>query len=88
MFDSSDLTWRLSDKKVTNAKNCIKNALKNSETTLKEWQRLIGRLNDVGLMCPFLKCYKLSINQCIADIPSDAEPGTIVKISDNAKKDL
>jgi hypothetical protein len=87
-FDSNDLTWSLSDKKIQNALGSVKMAMTNDDISLKECQRLVGRLNDVGQMCPFMKIFKQPISQCLAAIPSNADPGTRVEISAEAKDDL
>jgi hypothetical protein len=88
MFDSTDLTWRLSENKLFKAKVSVKNALEKPTTTLKEWQRLMGRLNDISQMCPFMKLFKSEINKCVATIASDAPAATVVTVSQQAKKDL
>jgi hypothetical protein len=54
-FDSTDLTWSLSDKKIQNALGSVKMAVTNDDISLKDCQRLVGRLNDVGQLCPFMK---------------------------------
>jgi len=87
-FDSNDLTWSLSDKKIQNALGSVKMAMTNDDISLKECQRLVGRLNDVGQLCPFMKIFKQPISQCLAAIPSNADPGTRVEISAEAKDDL
>jgi hypothetical protein len=87
-FDSTDLTWSLSDKKIQNALGSVKMAVTNDDISLKDCQRLVGRLNDVGQLCPFMKIFKQPISQCLAAIPSNADPGTRVKISAEAKDDL
>jgi hypothetical protein len=48
-FDTTDLTWSLSDKKVQNALHSVKKAVSSETVTLKYCQRLVGRLNDVGV---------------------------------------
>jgi hypothetical protein len=87
-FDSTDLTWSLSDKKIQNALGSVKMAVTNDDISLKDCQRLVGRLNDVGQLCPFMKIFKQPISQCLAAIPSNADPGTRVEISAEAKDDL
>jgi hypothetical protein len=88
MFDSSDLTWRLSDSKVSKAVSSISKVYHSEKSTLREWQRLMGRLNDVSQMCSFMKVFKQPINKCISDIPSDAPPECDVVVSADAKNDL
>jgi hypothetical protein len=87
-FDTTDLTWSLSDKKIQNALGSVKMAVTNDDISLKDCQRLVGRLSDVGQLCPFMKVFKQPISQCLATIPSDADPNTRVEISAEAKDDL
>jgi hypothetical protein len=87
-FDTTDLTWSLSDKKIQNALGSVKMAVTNDNISLKECQRLVGRLNDVGQLCPLMKVFKQPTSQCLATIPSNADPGTRVEISAEAKDDL
>jgi hypothetical protein len=43
MFDSTDLSWRMSENKICKAKMTVKKALCSVTSTLKEWQKLMGR---------------------------------------------
>jgi hypothetical protein len=88
MFDTGDMSWRLSDTKICKAMDSVKRALNGNSTTLKECQRLIGHLNDVGQMCPLMKIFRQPINMCLSEILSDADPKSIIHISQEAKKDL
>lgn len=88
MFDSTDLTWRLSDEKITKCTNCLNKAILSDVSTLRDCQKLLGRLNDIGQMCPFMKVFKHQINQITEGIPPDAHEDTKVSISCGAKKDL
>lgn len=88
MFDSTDLTWRLSDKKTDKSVTSIVQALDNHTTTLKEWQRLMGRLSDISQMCKFMKIFKQPINELVAGIATDAPGDMLIEISVQAKKDL
>ncbi len=87
-FDTMDLTWSLSDKKIQNALRSVKSAIDSESVTLKECQRLVGRLNDVGQLCPLMKVFKQPISQCLAEISSSAKPDSKVDISREAKDDL
>ncbi len=88
MFDTSDLSWRLSDDKLNRAKLSVSEAISRKKVTLRECQRLIGRLNDVGQMCPLMKIFRQPLNMCLSNILSDASPDTEVTVSQEAKKDL
>ncbi len=88
MFDTGDMSWRLSDTKINKARDSVKRALNGNSTTLKECQRLIGRPNDVGQMCPLMKIFRQPINMCLSEILSNADPKSVVNISQEAKNDL
>jgi hypothetical protein len=88
MFDSTDLTWRLSDKKIMKTKLSISNALQSDRCSLKEWQKLMGKLNDISQLCSFMKVFRRPINECIQGIESDAPPHTEIAISATAHMDL
>jgi hypothetical protein len=49
-------------------------------------QKLMGRLNDVGLLCPFLKIYKGPLNEMLGDLQRD--PGSVMVPSEQCRKDL
>ena len=63
MFDSTDLSWRLSDTKISKALNCIKMTLSVESVTLRDFQRLLGRINDISQMCSFLKIFIQPLNK-------------------------
>jgi hypothetical protein len=88
MFDTCDMSWRLSDVKINNAKASVSRALYHESITLKECQRLIGRLNDVGQMCPLMKIFRQPINMCLSDVRSEADPNTLISVSQEARRDL
>jgi len=88
MFDSSDLTWRLSDEKLAKAKKSVAAALNADKSSLKCWQKLMGRLNNISQMCNFMKVFRGPINKCIEGIESSAPETTEVSISSQAKEDL
>jgi hypothetical protein len=88
MFDANDLTWRMSEKKIQKTLQCIKETAGSDHCTLKQWQKLMGRINDICQMCPFLKIFKHPINECISGIDSAAPDDTKVNISEQAQKDL
>ena len=56
-FDSTDLSWSLPAIKRSKALNAICHSLKN-KSDLLAMQKLVGRLNDISLMCPFLLGFK------------------------------
>jgi hypothetical protein len=88
MFDSTDLSWRLGDSKISKALKCIRLALGAESVTLRDFQRLLGRINDVAQMCSFLKIFKQPLNACLAGIATDTPGDTLISVSNQAKCDL
>ena len=88
MFDATDLTWRVSDSKIRKTLECVERGILSETCTLKEWQQLLGRINDISQMCPFMKIFRMSLNQVIGKINSDAPSSTIVLVSTQAREDL
>jgi hypothetical protein len=66
IFRTKDLTWSYPEKKRY---KCLAEILKfiNSEVvSLLQMQKLMGRLNDIGLMIPFLNCFKGPLNEMLS----------------------
>ncbi len=70
----------MSEKKIAKAKNSI--------SGLRDWQRLVGRLNDISQLCPFLRIFKPSINEVMAGVPTDSLKDLPLEVSAQAKRDL
>jgi hypothetical protein len=87
-FDTTDCTWRLSEKKLWKTRSAIKVALQSECSNIREWQRLCGRLNDISQMCSFMKIFRHTILACMEGIPSSAPADTVISISEDAKRDL
>jgi hypothetical protein len=78
----------VSDSKVKKALECVERGILSESCTLKEWQQLLGRINDISQMCPFMKIFRMSLNQVIEKVNSDAPSTTRVQVSQQAKEDL
>jgi hypothetical protein len=85
LFDSNDLTWKLPDDKVYKALFAIDNALNSNFIGLKSMQKLMGRLNDVCLMCPFLNGFKRALNDDLGRLQRE---GGMRTLSTHSKRDL
>jgi hypothetical protein len=85
LFDTTNLTWKLPDEKVYKTLLAISDALKAEKLTLIQMQKLIGRLNDVSLMCVFLNGFKRSLNDDLGSVQRTGEP---VALSFQSKEDL
>jgi hypothetical protein len=66
-FDTRDLTWRLPCDKVVSTLKAIADAASKKQVPLKEMQGLMGRLNHISQMCPFLNSFKHPLNMMLAE---------------------
>jgi hypothetical protein len=82
LFDSTDLTWSIPASKLRKTLIGIDNVVSNPVVKLNDMQKLMGRLNYIAQMCNFMKIYTPPLNESFKDIPSDAPPDTVVKISE------
>ncbi len=39
-------------------------------------------------MCPLMKIFRQPINMCLSDVRSEADPNTLISVSQEAKRDL
>jgi hypothetical protein len=62
-FDSDTLTWKLPSKKNQGTLEKIKNAVQDENVSLVQMQSLMGSLNFLTMMCPFLKSFKFNLNR-------------------------
>jgi hypothetical protein len=83
-FNSRDLTWSLPEDKRTKTIEEIITTRNQQACSLKQMQILMGRLNFVSSMCPFLNIFKLNLNNTL----SDATANGSVTLSEDARKDL
>ena len=86
LFDATDLSWRIPQKKIDKCIRSILSASENGTCSLKEFQKLLGRLNDISQMCCFMKIFKHSITDCIVGIDSDAPSDTVIHLTSDANK--
>jgi hypothetical protein len=56
------------------------------KVSLLQMQKLMGRINDVGLLCPFLKAFKGPLNEMLGELQRN--PGLEMYPSEQCKKDL
>ena len=84
-FDSSDLSWSLPKEKKDRAIAAICKSL-TEEVDLLSMQKLVGRLNDISLMCPFLLGFKRPIIDDLRTLQN--EKLDAIRISEQSKKDL
>ena len=70
-FSSSTMSWHLPSEKRYKTLKAIVDMISWGKGTLLEWQKLMGRLNDVSLMCPFLNAYRYNLNKCLSEAHSN-----------------
>jgi hypothetical protein len=57
-FDTIPLTWSISTEKKARILDRIRGPITGCPISLNDLQKLIGTLNDVGQMCPFLRAFR------------------------------
>ena len=67
-FNTKDLSWSLPRAKSEKALKAIGQALASNSLTVKDFQSLTGRLNDIAQMSQFLKGFTHPINKCLGMI--------------------
>lgn len=85
-FNTSDLTWSYPEEKTEKVLRVIDAAISSSEVSLLEMQKLMGSLNDITLMCPFLKIFSTCLNETLGWLQSNI--GKTSSLTVQAKKDL
>jgi hypothetical protein len=62
-FRSSDLTWKLPDEKISQYLHSITKIADSQSVTLNDMQSLMGKMNFLCMMCPFLKSFRFNLNR-------------------------
>jgi hypothetical protein len=65
-FDSSTMCWKLPSDKREKIIHAIKAATESQEFDTPQLQSLLGRLNFISTMSPFLSTFKYNLNKCLA----------------------
>jgi hypothetical protein len=86
IFDTENLSWSLPESKKQKTLAAIKNARESEGLGLKEIQKLMGRLNHVSQMAPFLNGFRHNLNGELKKA-GDNFPNKI-KLSNTSLKDL
>ena len=70
-FDSSDMTWFLSEEKSNKiVKRCL-DVVRLSHVDLKQVEKLMGSVNDIGQMCPTVKFHRRAGNAFLRSFNGD-----------------
>ena len=83
-FNSENLSWQLPSEKKEKTLRSIHTIMNSVSVTLLEMQKLMGNLNNVSLMCPFLNGFRRNLNDCL----SAGALNDCIVVSSNAKRDL
>ena len=85
-FDTVTLSWMMPDDKKQRALADIKMAVDGEKFDLLAMQKLMGRLNDVSLMCPYLNGFKRLLLDDLSTLQS--MNGKAMVLSNQSRKDL
>jgi len=72
-FDTNSLTWNISKDKRCIILDRIRGPLMRHHIGLHDLQKLIGSLNDVGQMCPFLRGFRQPLHSFLTSFHDDKE---------------
>jgi len=85
-FDANDLTWKLPVEKQQEALELVKLALEKQYLTVSVVEKLIGKLNNACLLCPFMSIFKRNLSNCLGIALS--YESDFVKVSHETKMDM
>jgi hypothetical protein len=85
-FDTSTLTWSISQEKKDRILMRIEGFLMGNHINLLDVQRLIGSLNDLGQMCPFLRGFRQPIHTLLTSFHDDED--TLLPVPHVVRQDL
>jgi hypothetical protein len=83
-FNTDLMSWKIDAVKQAKAQRCILDTLNAEILDLKKFQKLMGRLNDIGQMSPFMKGFKSNLNETLSNLHNYSN----VKLSYKARNDL
>ena len=72
-FDSASMSWSYPQDKLVPLLREIQATLSYGATNLKQLQSIMGKINDVALMFPFLKAFRQPTNALIASFKSNED---------------
>ncbi len=67
-FDTINLSWRLPAAKATKYVNIVSHILLTNSVSLSDMQTLMGCLNHVAQMCPFMNNFRYYLNKLLATL--------------------
>jgi hypothetical protein len=72
-FDTTTMTWNISRDKRARILDKIRGPLLGHPTSLLDLQKLIGTLNDIGQMCPFLRGFRQPLHMLLVAFKDDQD---------------
>jgi len=72
-FDTDSLTWSIAKDKEIRTLDRIRGPMLGQPINLQNLQKLIGSLNDVGQMCPFLRGFRQPLHLLLMEFKDDKE---------------
>jgi len=85
-FDTISMTWCISRDKRARILQKIHGPLLGHPTSLQDLQKLIGTLNDIGQMCPFLRGFRQPLHLLLVSFHDD--PDILLDIPTEVRADL
>ena len=85
-FNSNTLSWKLPDDKVSDILTDIHTFIVGGHVSLRQTQRLTGRLNNLCQMCPFLKGFRRPLHGLLASFGE--EVNILMPVSTELVEDL
>ncbi len=85
-FNTQKMEWSLQKEKADELTRKILWAAKADSMSLKQTQQLLGSLNDLSQMCPFVKPFRALANSFLASFNTDED--RLLSMCSQARKDL
>jgi hypothetical protein len=85
-FDSRNLTWHLPGEKADRFLSRIIDSQHMDYMDLKQVQSIMGVVNDLTLMCSFMKPYRMSGNKLLHELGTDENKA--IRVPEDFKEDL
>jgi hypothetical protein len=85
-FDTEKLEWFVSEQKAGKLIRKVNQAMSMDYVDLGFMQSMMGLINDLSMMCPFLKFYRFSGNKLLGEFKSNKE--ILLRVPERLKSDL
>jgi hypothetical protein len=85
-FDTVKQEWSLPKEKADELQRKILWAVHASSMSLKQTQQLLGSLNDLSQMCPFIKPFRALANSFLGSFNGNEQ--ALLSLDEQAKRDL